>query len=268
MARYHRWLFRLQLLERNIRPSSVYLLVLLLIAFAIGALSLSLWQDNSPTSNKSNINKINQLKAELTGQSQILASRNLELQLAKESNKQMQEMFAKQHQKQQELERELTFYRSIMAPENNVDGVAINGMELQAGHKAGSYRLRLVLTQLQKRKQPLKGNAEVTLQGLKAGKETNISLESLISKGKLNFNFKYFQVVETEFVLPDAFELQRISAKVIVPASRWSKGGETEQSYSVPELLTGEKDSSIILEQEGQVLDNSPQQPDVRGSND
>ncbi|MDF0533773.1 hypothetical protein KDN34_12110 [Shewanella yunxiaonensis] len=268
MANYHRWLLRLQLLERSIRPSSLYLLGLLLVAFAVGALSLSLWQDNSPTSNKSNVKKINQLTSELNSQSQILASRNLELQLAKESNKEMQEMFAKQHQKQQDLERELAFYRSIMAPENNVDGVAINGIELQPGHKKRSYRLRIVLTQLQKRKQSLTGRAEVSLQGLKSGKENEIQLESLIGKDKLGFSFKYFQVLEVEFVLPEAFELQRLSAKVIVPASRWSKGGETEQSYSVPELLTGEKDSGIILEQESQVLDNPPQQSDVRGSND
>ncbi|MFQ6371363.1 DUF6776 family protein [Shewanella sp. YIC-542] len=268
MVKYPRWLLRLQWFERRIRPSSLYLLSLLLVAFVAGALSFSLWEDNSPIANKPNINKINQLKAELTSQSQILASRNLELQLAKESNKEMQEMFARQHQKQQGLERELAFYRSIMAPENNVDGVAINGVELQTGLSANSYRLRLILTQLQKRKQSLKGRAEVTFQGLQDGKETEISLDSLIGKGKFNFSFKYFQVLEADVSLPESFELQRISAKVVVPASRRSKGGETEQSYSVPELLTGEKDPGIILEQTTQVLDNSSQQSDVRGSND
>jgi hypothetical protein len=49
--------------------------------------------------------------------------------------------------------------------------------------------------------------------------------------------------------------------KVKVAARRGVKGGEIEQVYNVPELLMGEKELRVILEQNSQVKDNSLQKP-------
>ncbi|WP_412522840.1 DUF6776 family protein [Shewanella chilikensis] len=267
MANYHRWLDRLQVMERNIRPSSLYLLLLVMVAFLTGLLSYHFFIPPAEVKFQRNDGKSQRLQIELQEQAQQLASRNLELSLAKEANEEMQQLFNKQHKKQQELERELAFYRSIMAPEYNAEGVAIHGLELMPLATAGQFRLKLVLTQLQKRKQALKGRSEILLIGMQEGKQVELNLAKLVDT-KLAFNFKYFQVLEAEFTLPEGFELQQMKAKVVVPASRWSKGAETEQSFSLPELLEGEKDPGIILEQNSQVTDNLPQQTDVRGSND
>lgn len=267
MANYHRWLDRLQVMERNIRPSSPYLLLLVMVAFLAGLLSYHFFIPPTEVKLLRNDAKSQRLQGQLQEQAQLLASRNLELSLAREANEQMQQLFNKQHKKQQELERELAFYRSIMAPERNADGVAIHGLELTPLAAPGQYRLKLVLTQLQKRKQALKGRSEILLIGMQEGKQVELNLAKLVDT-KLAFNFKYFQVLETDFTLPEGFELQQMNVKVIVPASRWNKGAETEQSFNLTELLEGEKDPGIILEQNSQVTDNLPQQIDVRGSND
>ncbi len=265
MASLRRWWFRTQLRERQLRPSSNYLLALVLVAFCAGALTYYLYSDNSPTGGGNARKQLAKYQHELETQANALASRNLELALAQNTNKEMQDLFTKQHQRQQELERELAFYRSVMAPENNVDGVAINSLELQPKPLPQQFRAKLILTQLKKRKQQLAGYAALTLKGIKDGKDVEIPLASINNGAKLEFSFRYFQVIETDISLPEAFELQQIAVKVVVPKSRWSNGGETEQSFSASELLNGEKDASIILEQDSQVIDNPPQQEDVKG---
>ncbi|MCG9695904.1 DUF6776 family protein [Shewanella sp. Isolate11] len=293
MLNYHRWVDRMQVIERKIRPSSVYLLSLSIVAFLIGVLTWDLWSSQYPLYQETGSKREVELSKALTAQAEVLAARNLELSVEREANNNMQQMFAVQHQKQKELERELAFYRSVMAPEYQADGVAIHGLEMTPSLLSNQYRIKLILTQLQKRKQALKGHAELTFVGLQQGKVSQLTLASLV-EDKLEFSFRYFQVLETELILPADFELSRIEVKVTVPSSRWNKGASVEQSFSAQELFNttsdvpsssdAQNDASddntnnnnetispeprLLLEQNGQVSDNSAQQTDVRGSND
>lgn len=241
MANYHRWLDRIQVLERKIRPSSVYLLLLVSVAFVLGGLSYNLWSDHNRPALESNTEQLGKLTKQLNIQAQTLAARNLELALSRETNVKMQDLFAEQHAKEKDLLRELAFYRSIMAPESIADGVAIHGLEFTPNLLPNQYRLKLILTQLQKRKQPLKGRAEFTFVGVQDGKIVELSLAILTGDQSLNFRFRYFQVLEIEVTLPERFKLSRIIAKVIVPSSRWTKGSQTEMEFSALDLLSGTK---------------------------
>ncbi|GIU41351.1 hypothetical protein TUM3794_22050 [Shewanella colwelliana] len=304
MPNYHRWVDRMQVVERKIRPSSVYLFFLVLVAFFAGVLTWEIWSSQHQVVQVNTDGREVEISQALTEQAEVLAARNLELSLEREANQNMQAMFLEQHQKQKELDRELAFYRSIMAPEHQADGVAIHGAEMSAGLLPQQYRVKLVLTQLQKRKQGLKGRAELNFVGLQGGKVVSLPLSSL-TEDKFNFSFRYFQVLETVVTFPEDFEFSRLEAKVIVPASRWSKGATAEQSFTAQELLPkpeildrelsseamqvlqfgsaamaetqAEVDANssqnsqqprLLLEQNGQVSDNSAQQTDVRGSND
>ncbi|MDB2386085.1 hypothetical protein N9W21_01920 [Shewanella sp.] len=258
MASYHRWLDRLQVLERQLRSSSIYLLLLVLTSFVLGALCFHVGADYFSAKVTQQTDNTLVFKAKLQQQADTLAARNIELAVEKEANANMQAMFVKQQQKQQELTRELAFYRSVMAPEHSAEGVAINNLELLPEPLPGQYRLRLVLTQLQKRKRSVSGRSEVSFVGLQEGKIKTIRLADL-SKTPLKFKFTYFQVLEAEFTLPDNFVLSRVIVKVIVPASRWTKGSQAEQEYSSQELLVDENEQTILLEQNTQVLDNSAQ---------
>ena len=238
MSNYHRWVDRMQMIERKIRPSSVYLLFLVLVAFALGGLSVSLWFDNNQPKVQSNTDEIQKWTRELNAQAQVLASRNLELVLERETSDKMQQMFAEQHHKQRELERELNFYRSIMAPESSADGVTIEAIELTPSILPRQYRIQLILTQLQKRKQSLKGKSSIILVGQQAGKVVELDVAELLGDKKVfDFKFRYFQILEAEVTLPEGFELSRVKAKVNVPSSRWTKGSEAEVEYSAQQLL-------------------------------
>lgn len=267
MANYHRWLDRLQVIERQFRTSGTYLFLLVLTAFVLGALCFDVGTRYFPAEVEQQADRTSEFTAQLKEQADLLAARNIELALEKAANTNMQAMFVEQEGKQKELSRELAFYRSVMAPENSAEGIAINGLELTPELLPRQYRLKLVLTQLEKRRRSVSGRSEVSFIGLQDGKAKTIQLSEL-SEAPFKFKFTYFQVLETEFTLPEGFILSRVKAKVVVPASRWTKGSQTEQEYSSQELLVNEKEQSILLEQNGQVLDNSAQQIDVRGSND
>ncbi|WP_372873025.1 DUF6776 family protein [Shewanella sp.] len=267
MVNYQRWLDRLQVMERKFRPSSWYLGLLMLVAFLLGALSYHLTLSlDQPVLNLGG-GKSKQLAEQLNKQNQLLASRNLELAVEKEANSQMQAMFAEQAAKQRELERELAFYRAVMMPNENAEGVTIHGMELLPAIQDGQQRIKVVLTQLQKRRQNIKGKLELTLTGLVDNQPSNLALEDI--GGQLEpFDFRYFQVLETPVNLPEGFQLTGIKAKLKVTKGRYNKAAQAEQEFTLP-MLTGEtKEPGIILEQNSQVTDNSEQQSEVRGSND
>ena len=256
MLNYHRWLDRLQVLERKNRTSSKYLFSLVLVSFLLGAVSFNLWLSFAPEATPNSASGKRKLLQQLDEQAQVLASRNLALSIAENANKEMQDMFSQQLTQQKTLEKELAFYRSVMVTDADVEGVAINTVELAQGVSAKQFQLRIVLTQLQKRKVKVKASAEVTLMGSQNGKASTLSLNKLLNK-KLDFEFSYFQIMDSDFVLPVGFSLQRIAVKVKVNASRGVKGGAIEQTYNVPELLMGEKELRVILEQNSQVKDNS-----------
>ena len=103
---------------------------------------------------------------------------------------------------------------------------------------------------------------------------TELTLSKLLGK-KNSIDFKYFHIMDSDFILPDGFELQRVKVKVLVKSSRGVKGGEIEQVFNIADIASlttevtdNQKEPRVILEQNSQVSDNSPQKTEVRGSND
>lgn len=259
MANYHRWLDRLQVMERKFRPSSWYLCLLMLVAFLLGALSYHLTLSlDQPVLNLGG-GKVKRLTEELKVQSQLVASRNLEIAVEKEANAQMQKMFAEQAAKQRELERELSFYKAVVAPNESAEGVTIHGMELLPFGSDGQQKIKVILTQLQKKKQNIHGALDVSLQGFnKDGSKQEYKLAEV--GGKLeDFDFRYYQVLETPITLPADFQLTSIKARLKVAKSKHNQAASAEQSFSLPRLTGEAKEPGIILEQNSQVTDNSAQ---------
>ncbi|MCL1123137.1 DUF6776 family protein [Shewanella surugensis] len=258
MSNYYRWLDRMQAMERKFYSSKANLLLLLVVVFILGGVSANAIIPYFKMKADGSVQSVSAEGMKVQVLNQKLAARKLELSMSIKTNEGMKAMFEAQHSKQKELERELAFYRSIMSPESNADGVVINGFELSSGLLSEQYRIKLVLTQLQNKKQSLKGNAEVTFIGLSKGQRKEIKLSGL-SKASFQFQFRYFQVLETSVTFPDDFTLSSIKVKVVVPKGRWSKGSKTEKEYTLQELQLEEKEAEGILDQSSQVLDNLSQ---------
>lgn len=237
MLNYHRLLDKLKVIERKKRASSSYLITLVLIAFVTGALCHQIWLSFAPEAAPNSASGKRKLILELDLQAKALASRNLALTIEQEANKNLQQMFSDQLIHQKSLEKELSFYRSLMVPDAEVEGVIIHGVELNRGILPKQSQLRVILTQQKKRQANLTVTVDADFIGIQNNQVSEFNLTKLTDK-KYNIDFKYFHIMDVDVTLPEGFTLQRINVKVKVKPSRGIKGGEVEQVYSIEDITS------------------------------
>lgn len=111
------------------------------------------------------------------------------------------------------LEREIAFYKGLMDPGADPQGLDIRGFDLRKTTKSGQYVFRLVLQQVAKRHLLITGYATVTVLGHDAAGERSFSLHELsddIVDEKIALRFRYFQTIEGTLTLPEGFRPQQV----------------------------------------------------------
>ena len=116
-----------------------------------------------------------------------------------------------------ELNRELTFYKNIMAPEDLSPGVRVAGFDLEHGAETGQYRFRLVISQIARNNPFRRGSVSVSISGQKDNKKATVSLlrQAGYDDDSAPIGFRYFQAIPEgrgflEFELPEDFEPEAI----------------------------------------------------------
>jgi hypothetical protein len=107
-----------------------------------------------------------------------------------------------------ELEKEVTFYKNIMAPGSENTGLHIQKLELMPTAEEQRFKFKIVLTQLEKNQSYLNGQAAVNIIGQLNGEKTIYSLRELSEDYKdlgIKFRFRYFQNILGELKLPEGF---------------------------------------------------------------
>jgi cell division protein FtsL len=108
-----------------------------------------------------------------------------------------------------ELKEQLAFYQGIVSPEQLALGINIQSFELVKKNDHGLYSYKLVLTKRGKSSQYVKGSIDLLLKGQVEGEQKNLGIKEISEAYKENeakFSFRYFQVFEGEFSLPEQFE--------------------------------------------------------------
>ncbi len=183
------------------------------------------------------LSDLSQTKQELTQAQQALNQAEKALEQAKESlvmqqqssqvdNLSTQELAntVKQMQlEQNELLQELKFYRRILAPELDKDGLTIDSFSLAKTETPHQYHFKTTLIQAGKQNTYLKGDLVIKVSGLLVnpdeptdkGKEVTYSFKQLGSfKPKFfQFQFKYFNNFQGFIQLPQGFTAKTISIK-------------------------------------------------------
>lgn len=143
-------------------------------------------------------NNLVQKNAQLSGTSKIehqayqLANRTL--------IKHQQEILA--------LKEELAFYQGIVAPTSAALAVNLRTFEIEQKNGHDLHSFKLVLTKSGKSNRKIKGKFSIVFRGEKAGASSEFKLEDIKTdqKNKTDkFNFRYFQVFEGDFVMPEGF---------------------------------------------------------------
>jgi len=116
-----------------------------------------------------------------------------------------------------ELKEQVAFYRGIVAPTEAASGLVIRDLKFDSLGGENGYHFKLVLTQVMKNEYLVRGRVEVLIDGLQAGKQKQLTLPQ-VSDGKLSdltMEFKYFQNIEGDIVLPNGFVPSSVTVDLI-----------------------------------------------------
>ncbi|WP_226665089.1 DUF6776 family protein [Microbulbifer aggregans] len=130
-----------------------------------------------------------------------------------------------------ELNKEISFYRGIMAPNEGSDGVSIGRFSISEAGTPGRYQYKLLVQQSAARHQVVTGAVRFTIFGQLNGAEQRYALSDLSSQVEsvsIPLRFKYFQNIEGELQLPEGFEPEGVELSL---KSSKSKGFSIDQRY-------------------------------------
>ncbi len=128
------------------------------------------------------------------------------------------------------LKEELDFYRSIISPKDNTAGVRIQGFQVRQVPADGSYRYKLTIVQSLDHERTVAGSATIRVEGRHRGVDVSFPMSQL-GEAPGELSFRYFQVVEGGFSLPDEFDPSAVTVRVVSTAAGKSKKEQAEQRF-------------------------------------
>jgi len=196
---------------------SIICVVMLLIWFSFEYGRQVAGYDSSDTSAY-----IDQLQAQLEeSQAEIVESSRQATMLKRNSlidddaSGQLKATLAKSQEEVLELKKELSFYKSIVAPEQGKRSVAIQTIQLKQ-NADGGYSYKIIVSQRGRNDRIARGTLDVSIKGVKKGQPVTLALTEVSNDTKkpMKFGFKYFQNFEGVLNLPEAFQPDSLHVKV------------------------------------------------------
>ena len=113
---------------------------------------------------------------------------------------------------------QLTFYRGIVSPEDGIGGLRIQRFQVLPNGADHHFRLRLVLVQSMRQEAVVSGAVVVQIEGVRDNRPVQLALPQAgavtRADGQLPFQFRYFQNLEQDIVLPEGFEPRAVNVEV------------------------------------------------------
>ncbi len=124
------------------------------------------------------------------------------------ANEEVQETINSLRQRVMQLEQDVMFYRQVMTPELAEPGLIIAEFTVQPTDLPDTYRYRAVFRQAGAGDRELKGKVQIDVVGTRTGEKVLLPLQELVPDAEVVntvLNFRYFQNIEGELVLPAGF---------------------------------------------------------------
>ncbi|GAB5452634.1 MAG: hypothetical protein Hals2KO_29620 [Halioglobus sp.] len=214
----------------------VLLVVLVVTAGLVGAFvgrraTLAALDENveSAFSLRREVQQLRAQELERQGELELLRTRNAVDRQALEI---VRSEIAGHKEREAELEEGLRFYRSLMAPGAQVQGISLRAPELIATDHPRQYRFRVVVQQEARKHELVQGKLALQVIGQRAGLEVSYPLQELsetLTDATTDLKFRYFQTLEGEFTLPEGVEPVAVAA-----TAQTSKPRKTEVSQRFP----------------------------------
>ena len=107
-----------------------------------------------------------------------------------------------------ELNEEIRFYKGVMVPNLEEQGLRIERIDMKQSGVANTYSFNLLLTQIVEKHDYVQGSVEISLVGHQGEGEKQLSLTELSDRSdeSIRFRFRYFQNIDSELTVPEGFE--------------------------------------------------------------
>lgn len=162
----------------------------------------------------------------------------VELEVEQNASGKIRDELLAVRQESLELQKELSFYRQVLAPELVADGLAIEQFAIESTNKPNTYKFRFAVVQTDTKKRNAKGYVRLNLIGSENGQRTTLDLAKLanMTQQDLRFSFHYFQYFEGEFPLEQSFVPEDIEIKVVQPKTKWQPYNAFSEKLDWPDI--------------------------------
>jgi hypothetical protein len=134
-----------------------------------------------------------------------------------ETYSQIQSNLADLQARIQSQEEELMVYRGIVSPQDGVSGLRIQSLSVVPADGERHFVVRLVLVQAIVHSRRVSGTVKLQLEGVQDGRMTALDAADLVPDKAvydMAYEFRYFQGLESELLLPVGFEPGRFRVEI------------------------------------------------------
>ena len=137
-----------------------------------------------------------------------------------------------------ELKKELSFYKSIVSPEDGKQSIMIQTIQLKKDEQ-GSFDYKIMISQRGRNDSFARGTADVTIKGLLQGKSKVLELSAISDEAKnpMKFGFRYFQNLTGKLKLPDGFIADYLRVKL---TPKTAKLDAVDEQFPWDDLTAGD----------------------------
>jgi hypothetical protein len=131
----------------------------------------------------------------------------------------------------QSQEEELMVYRGIVSPHDGVSGLRIQSLSVVPADGERHFVVRLILVQAIVHSRRVSGTVKLQVEGVQDGRMTTFDAADLVADKAsydMAYEFRYFQGLESELILPVGFEPARFRVEIAPSDSHAEK---VEQSF-------------------------------------
>ena len=214
-------------------------IVLLIISFFIGR-----WdQDRVLEDSYEMIQQLNEDIDQLAERNDIMVEKSARFsadgKIDRNAYNAVNETLVKLQQEILYLKEELFFYRGIVAPSQSEYAINIQEFSILSDNAENTYSYKIVLTKSGRSNYSIRGEVELTVEGLLDGEIQSFALNELkdTDKNKLKYSFRYFQIFEGIMNLPAQFYPEKVT---VVVKSKTKKVKSIENTFNWAEIISGE----------------------------
>tara|TARA_R110001592_G_C13088124_1_gene743213 strand:+ start:711 stop:1427 length:717 start_codon:yes stop_codon:yes gene_type:complete len=212
--------------------SALFLLTLIVLCLFIGYRLGNFYHNFQSTTLAQQKVRLEQLYQQQSSQVERIHTLEVELAVEQLASQNAQAMLKKMSVEHYQVKKELAFYEKVMAPEKEADGLVIDNIKITASQSPNYYHFQVILVQQQLKKSYAKGYVDLVVIGSLANKPSQLKLSdiSTVTRKELSFSFKYFQVIEGTFTLPEKFVPEKMHISAVLTKTKWQKYQELNET--------------------------------------